>query len=95
MLTGLQRAKVREATLTFQVLVFLRLIMRRWANTQYAELKTYFPQQPIELSKKPHTVLICCPSTANWNCAVSSAMCEHQDRRLSLFIASEMAVGFC
>ena len=92
MLTGHQRAKVREATLTFQVLVFLRLIMPRWANNQYAELRTYFPQQPIELSKKPHTVLICC---AKRNCAVSSAMCEHQDGRLSLFIASRMAVGFC
>lgn len=65
MLTGHERVKVREATLTFQVLVLLRLPMRRCANNQYAELRTDFPQQPIELSEKPHTVLICFPSTAN------------------------------
>ena len=32
--------------------------MRRWTNNQFAELRTDFPQQPIGLSKKPHTVQV-------------------------------------
>ena len=42
MVTGHERVKVREATLTFQVLVLLRLLMRRCTNNQYAELRTDF-----------------------------------------------------
>ena len=58
MLTGYERAKVREATLTFPVLLLLRLLMRGWANNQFSELIAAFPRQPIGLSKKLYTVLL-------------------------------------
>ena len=57
MLTGYERAKVRKATLTFPVLLLLRLLMRGWANNQFSELIAAFPRQPIGLSKKLYTVL--------------------------------------
>ena len=52
MLTGYERTKVRKATLTFPVLLLLRLLMRGWANNQFSELIAAFPLQPIGLSKK-------------------------------------------
>ena len=36
MLTGYERAKVREATLTFPVLLLLRFLMRGWAGNQFS-----------------------------------------------------------
>ena len=58
MLTGYERAKVRKATLTFPVLLLLRLLMRGWANNQFSELIAAFPRQPIGLSKKLYTVFL-------------------------------------
>ena len=52
MLTGYERTKVRKATLTFPVLLLLRLLMRGWANNQFSELIAAFPRRPIGLSKK-------------------------------------------
>ena len=36
MLTSYERAKVREATLTFPVLLLLRFLMRGWAGNQFS-----------------------------------------------------------
>ena len=58
MLTGYERAKVRKTTLTFPVILLLRLLMRGWANDQFSELIAAFPRQPVGLSKKLYMVLL-------------------------------------
>ena len=75
MLTGYERAKVREATLTFPVLLLLRLLMRGWANNQFSELIAAFPRQPIGLSKKLYTVLLSIIETVQflWPCVNTKA----------------------
>ena len=75
MLTGYERAKVRKATLTFPVLLLLRLLMRGWANNQFSELIAAFPRQPIGLSKKLYTVLLSIIETVQflWPCVNTKA----------------------
>ena len=75
MLTGYERAKVRKATLTFPVLLLLRLLMRGWANNQFSELIAAFPRQPIGLSKKLYTVLLSIIETVQflWPCVNTRA----------------------
>ena len=75
MLTGYERAKVREATLTFPVLLLLRLLMRGWANNQFSELIAAFPRQPIGLPKKLYTVLLSIIETVQflWPCVNTKA----------------------
>ena len=77
MLTGYERAKVREATLTFPVLLLLRLLrgVRGWANNQFSELIAAFPRQPIGLSKKLYTVLLSIIETVQflWPCVNTKA----------------------
>ena len=74
MLTSYERAKVREATLTFPVLLLFCFLMRGWAGNQFSSAT----DRTIEKALHGFAVHLLIET------AVSLVMREHQGRRLSL-----------